>query len=160
MIMKYTVGIGDMQVSRARGDVLVTHALGSCLGIAAHDAASCIGALLHVMLPTSTLNPAKAEANPFMFVDTGVPALLGSLMAAGASRSRLKIAVAGGAKTHEQNEDGSIGERNYIMLRKVLWPYGLLIESESIGGLLPKTMYLEVGSGQVWLTVNGDKMIL
>ena len=71
MIQK--VGIAEMKVSGQRGDIIITHALGSCLGIAAYDPMACVGGLLHVMLPLSAIDPVKAERNPLMFVDTGFP---------------------------------------------------------------------------------------
>jgi chemotaxis protein CheD len=159
--MKHIIGVGDMGFSNVKGDVMITHALGSCLGIAVHDPRTGIGGLLHAMLPTSTINPEKAEANPSMFVNTGVPTLLRKVLAAGAAKERLSIKVAGGSTKHKTGSDCfEIGKRNYIMLRKVLWQFGLLVESEEIGGELPRTMYLEIGSGRVWLTSMGRKIDL
>ncbi len=67
------VDVADMRVSAVKGDVLVTHALGSCLGITVYDPTTHVGGLLHVMLPLSTIDPKKGKENPYMFVDTGVP---------------------------------------------------------------------------------------
>src|SRR3972149_5820752 len=135
-----------MRISNVSGDLMVTHALGSCLGIAVHDRTTGIGGMLHVMLPTSTINPSKAETNPCMFVNTGVPALLRQVLTAGAAKNRLAIKVAGGSTKQTGGADHfAIGKRNYIMLRKVLWQYNLLLDSEDIGGELPRTMYLEIG---------------
>jgi chemotaxis protein CheD len=63
-----------MKVGAAE-DLLVTHALGSCLGLMVYDPEARVGGLLHAMLPLSKINPEKARSNPFMFVDTGVPRL-------------------------------------------------------------------------------------
>lgn len=159
--MKHIIGVGDMRISNVSGDLMVTHALGSCLGIAVHDRTTGIGGMLHVMLPTSTINPSKAEANPCMFVNTGVPALLRQVLTAGAAKNRLAIKVAGGSKKQTEGTDQfAIGKRNYIMLRKVLWQYNLLLDGEDIGGESPRTMYLEIGSGRVWLNSLGQKIDL
>ena len=80
--MKQIVGVADMKVSTTPGDVIVTHALGSCLGIAVHDPVAGVGGLLHVMMPEGRMNQEKAEANPFMFVDTGVPVFFREVYAA------------------------------------------------------------------------------
>ena len=69
--MKYIVGVADMKISAEKDDLIVTHALGSCLGITIYDPVACVGGMLHVMLPLSTIDPNKAAANPYMFVDTG-----------------------------------------------------------------------------------------
>jgi len=87
-----------MKISDREDDVLITYALGSCLGIAIYDPVARIGGLLHVMLPLSTIDPAKAAENPFMFVDTGVPRLFmlqsrrqkGEVTGQGGGRSSLK----------------------------------------------------------------------
>lgn len=155
--MRHIVGVGDMRISNVRGDQIITHALGSCLGIAVHDPDAQIGGLVHVMLPTSSLNPEKAKSNPSMFVDTGVSVLLQEVLASGAEKNRLVAKVAGGAAVQGNTGDRfDIGKRNYLMLRKVLWQHGLLINAEDVGGELPRTMYLEVGTGRVWLSWAGQ----
>ncbi len=78
--MRQIVGIADLKVSRERDDVIVTYALGSCLGVAIYDPVAGVGGMLHVMLPMSTIDPAKAQDNPCMFVDTGVPEALPSVL--------------------------------------------------------------------------------
>ena len=57
------VGISDLAVGRGP-DLLITYALGSCLGIAIHDPVARVGGLLHVMLPDSTIDRNKAQATP------------------------------------------------------------------------------------------------
>ena len=156
--MRYVVGVGDMRMSGVGGDLIVTHALGSCLGIALHDPVAQVGGLVHAMLPTATLNPEKARQNPYMFVDTGISALLGEMFAAGVAKQRLVVKVAGGAAMPSSKGDRfAIGKRNYLMLRKVLWKHDLLLDAEDIGGEIPRTMSLEVGSGRVRLSVQGQE---
>ncbi|MEN6449047.1 MAG: chemotaxis protein CheD [Thermoguttaceae bacterium] len=154
--MRHVVGVGELDISSVGGDLMVTHALGSCLGIAVYDPVTGLGGLLHAMLPTAAINPSQAKINPCMFVDTGVPALLHKMLAAGATRNRLSIRAAGGAATQTERIDHfAIGKRNYIMFRKILWQFGLLLDAEDIGGELPRTMYLEIGTGKVWLNSMG-----
>jgi chemotaxis protein CheD len=156
--VRHIVGVSDMRISNVRGDQIITHALGSCLGIAVHDATMQIGGLVHVMLPTSTLNPDKARANPCMFVDTGIPALVQQMLANGAAKNRLTVKVAGGAAIQGNNGDRfGIGRRNCVMLRKTLWQHGLLLDAEDVGGETPRTMCLEIGTGRVWLSWAGQE---
>lgn len=159
--MKHIVGVADMKLSTAVGDVVVTHALGSCLGIAVHDPAAGVGGILHVMLPQSSINPDKAKANPYMFVDTGVPAFFKELYAAGGVKSRMIVKVAGGANVQGKADDRfAIGKRNHLMLRKMFWKNGILVKGESVGGGHARTMYLEIGSGNVWLSTAGQQVEL
>ena len=150
-----------MKIAVDDGDTIVTHALGSCLGISVHDPVSHVGGMLHVMLPQSAINVEKAAANPFMFVDTGVPAFFKEFYAHGGMRARMDVRVAGGANVQTGGEDRfAIGKRNYLTLRKILWKNGILIKAEDVGGAVPRTMYLEVATGHVWLSIGGNHVDL
>src|ERR1700712_5727529 len=97
------VGIGDCKVSNDPEDVLVTHALGSCIAVIIHDPVAKVAGLLHYMLPESSLDPEKAAARPFVYADTGIPLLFHKAYRLGAIKSRLKIFAAGGALMLESN---------------------------------------------------------
>ena len=156
--MKLIVGVADMKISAQRDDVLVTHALGSCLGVVAHDPHAGVGGMLHVMLPQSSINPDKAKTTPCMFVDTGLPAFFHGLYGAGAAKGRLKVKVAGGASINCDGTDRfAIGKRNCVMLKKLLWQNGVLITAEDTGGNFARTMYLDVGTGRAWLSTGGQE---
>lgn len=156
--MKHIVGVADMKIASAAGDVLVTHALGSCLGVAVYDPAAGVGGLLHVMMPQASINEEKARSNPYMFVDSGVPAFFQQLYAAGAVKGRCVVVVAGGSNIHGGPEDRfAIGKRNHLMLRKLFWKNGILVKAEDVGGTEPRTMYLEIGTGRTWLSTAGQE---
>ena len=155
--MRHTVGVADMKVCSQPGDVLITHALGSCLGITIYDPVAKVGGMLHVMLPLSTIDSKKAAENPFMFIDTGVPRLFLESYKAGAQKQRLIVRVAGGAtaKANLEEDYFQIGKRNMIMLRKLLWKNGVLLKAVDVGGNHSRTMLLDVESGVVTLRMNG-----
>ena len=44
------VGISDLNIAKVP-DILVTYALGSCVGICLHDQVNGIGGMAHIMLP-------------------------------------------------------------------------------------------------------------
>lgn len=152
------VGIADMKISNNKDDILITYALGSCLGISIHDPIANVGGLLHIMLPLSSIDTEKASQNPYMFVDTGVPELFLQSYKAGAKKERLIVKVAGGAcSSMVQDEDFfNIGKRNFIMLRKLLWKNGVLLKSFDVGGSDSRIMFLEIGTGNVFLKINGE----
>jgi len=154
--MNFTVLVGDMKTGRD-GDLLVTHALGSCLGLMVFDPLAKVGGLLHAMLPLSSINPEKAQGNPAMFVDTGVPLLLRTLYDKGAAKARLVVKAAGCGNPMGKNEVFKIGERNYTILKKLLWKNNILLEAEDVGGSVSRTIHFEVSSGQVLLSSNGTK---
>ena len=156
--MKHVVGVADMRISSDRKDTIVTHALGSCLGITVYDPVANVGGMLHVMLPQSAIDQAKASNNPCMFVDTGVPKLFVDCYKAGAVKERMVVKVAGGAciRGSDENDFFHIGQRNFTMLRKLLWKNGVMLESHDVGGNESRTLSMDMGSGEVTIKSNGQ----
>jgi chemotaxis protein CheD len=146
------VGVGDVNFA-GPGDGpgrLVTYALGSCLGVCLHDPVAAVAGLLHVLLPSSLVDPARAAASPTMFVDTGVPLLFEGCYRRGALKERLVVRVVGGARQAEREEDDQfqIGKRNLLALRKLLWRNNVLVRAEEVGGArVSRTVYLDAATG-------------
>jgi len=151
----YVVGISEMKISSRAGDVLITYSLGSCLGLSIWDPVAHVGGLLHCMLPLSKIDTEKAKKNPCMFTDTGVSALLKALYEHGATRKNLIVKAAGCASLLDQKKFFKIGERNFAVLRKILWRNNILIKAEDIGGHVSRTMSLYVGSGITTIKTGG-----
>ncbi len=152
--MKTTVGVSELRVSMNVKEIIVTYALGSCLGIALYDPVVKAGGLLHVMLPHSKVDPEKARLQPAKYVDTGFPKLLQECYKMGARKENLKIVVAGGASMKSLGKDDyfKIGKRNFTMLRKLLWKNGFMIHQQDVGGHISRTMALHISNGLV--TIN------
>jgi chemotaxis protein CheD len=157
--MKHVVLVGDMKVGRVE-DTLVTHALGSCLGLMIFDPAVHVGGLLHAMLPLSRINPEKARKNPYMFVDTGVPMLFKALYKIGGEKRRMVVKAAGCGRPLGNNEMFKIGERNYMVLKKLLWKNNVLLEAEDIGGSASRTVHFDIATGRVTISSNSLKKVL
>jgi chemotaxis protein CheD len=153
--MRITVGISEMAVSADPGETLITYSLGSCVGLSLWDSAAGVGGLIHSMLPLSKIDPAKAAANPCMFVDTGVPALLQALFDRGAQRRTLVAKVAGGSQIMDEKGIFNIGERNCTVLKKLLWKNEILLSGEDTGGSMPRTMILCMQTGRTVLKSRG-----
>jgi chemotaxis protein CheD len=158
--MLRTVGLSELAVSSAKEDVLVTYSLGSCLGLSLHAPSIGAAGLLHCMLPEASLDPEKARRRPAMFVDAGVQALVDAMVARGANRRGLVAKVAGGANVFDDGGMFRIGERNYAILRKVLWRNDILISAEDIGGTKARTMYVSVATGRVILRLGTEQVEL
>lgn len=149
------VGISEMMVSDHRSDVLITYSLGSCVGVSLYDPVVQVGGLIHCMLPLSKIDPEKARKKPAMFVDSGVSELLRELYSKGAKRSRLIAKVAGCSTLLDDKKLFKIGERNYTVLRKILWKNNILITSEDVGGTITRTMSLYMRDGRTTIKVGG-----
>lgn len=147
--MQHTVDIADLFVTNEPDATLITHSLGSCIGVTIWDPEARVGGMIHYMLPTASISPEKAKANPAMFADTGIPALFRAAYGLGASKKRMIVKVAGGSSLLDDKGTFNIGKRNYIALRQIFWKNGVLIDAEDVGGSCSRTLKLTVASGKV-----------
>lgn len=145
----FVVGVADMAASNDAGAELLTYSLGSCLGITIYDAEKKVGGLLHVMLPDSKIDLAKAATAPYMFVDTGVPRLFHAVCNLGAARENLIVKVAGGAQLLDPQKIFNIGERNFRNATELLALNGYVIHARDIGGFASRTIRLDLATGVV-----------
>jgi len=153
------VGVSDMKVSNDPQDTLITYSLGSCIGVVIYDPTVKVGGLLHFMLPESELDKDKAKKNPYMFADTGIPALFKQTYKLGAAKQRMRVVVVGGAQVLDQKGFFNIGKRNYMAVRKIFWKNKVMVDYEDIGGSVNRTVKLDIGSGDVWLKVSGQEFV-
>ena len=154
--MKIIVGMADMQVSKEPGAMLISFALGSCIGVTLYDPLVRVGGLLHFMLPDSQIDLQKSQKNPWMFADTGIPLFFREAYKLGAEKKRIRVKVVGGSQVLDDSSYFNIGKRNYLALRKIFWTNNVLIHAEDIGGSVNRTIRLEIGSGRVWVKTSGD----
>ena len=145
MESKITIGIADMKMAQNSG-MLITYALGSCIGICLYDQKIKLGALIHIMLP---LNMEPGRKNTMKYADTGIRETLKMMEAKGASRSRITAKIAGGAKIFEVNGGnlGNIGQRNIESVHNTLKREGVKLLQEDVGGTVARTLLFDVGTG-------------
>lgn len=149
------VGIGEMKISDGGAEVLTASNLGSCLGLTAYDPVRKRGGMIHCLLPLSKSDPEKAQKNPYLYVDSGVPLLIENLLSHGASKKEIVLMVAGCANINDDNNIFEIGKKNYTIMRKILWKNNLLIRAEHVGESFGRTMSLDIQTGQVTIRANG-----
>ena len=153
--MDLTVGVGDMKVSDDPGAIIITHSLGSCIGLTIYDPHVKVGGLLHYMLPTPT-DAKKEKTRPFMFAETGIPLLFKACYELGAKKGRLVIKIAGAAQVMDASDVFSIGQRNHGALKQIFFRNNVLIDAEDIGGSRPRTMRLNIATGEVTIKTPGQ----
>ena len=153
--MNLIVGVSDMKVSNDREAILITYSLGSCIGVAVYDSVARVGGLLHYMLPESSLDQDKAIKNPYMFADTGIPALFKAAYKLGAKKQRMKVVVVGGSQVLDSKGFFNIGKRNDIAIRKMFHKNNVIIDYRDVGGTVNRTVKLAVSNGNTWIKVSG-----
>ncbi len=158
---RVVVGIGGLEARRADRGMIITHALGSCLGIVVYDPHARIGAMLHAQLPMGQLNAELARQNPERFVDLGIPLLFKAAVDLGANRRLLRVTVAGAANMIATTNDlFNIATRNLTVMRKLFWQQGVLLAAEDTGGTSPRTMTLKLDTGETVIDSQGRKSLL
>lgn len=153
---RVVVGMAESVVSNNPSVTLATYSLGSCLGISIFDPVTHVGGLVHIMLPDSGIAPDKARSQPGMFVDSGVPKLFKSAYEMRLEKQRAIICVAGGAQIMDDKGFFNIGQRNRAALDALLQQHGLRIAAHETGGMVNRTMYLKLATGEVRLKVSGQ----
>jgi chemotaxis protein CheD len=155
---RVVIGVGDMAVSNNAQVILSTYALGSCIGVIAYDPAVKAAGILHLMLPESSISPDKAQRQPAMFADTGLPAFFKALTGLRADRSRLRIYVAGGASVISGTDPFRIGERNARVTLDYLAKNGYQVRRTEVGGNINRTIHLEVNTGAITLKTPTENL--
>ena len=150
-IQRVVVGVGDATSSNNPHVMLSTYALGSCVGVLAYDPVIRVGGILHMMLPDSAIAPTKAQTQPAMFANTGLPLFFGGLHGLKVDRLRLRILVAGGACVLGGADTFKIGERNVQATLVYLSRNGFAVAKTLVGGTINRTLHLAIGTGVVTL---------
>ena len=156
--MVYTIGVADLKISWDVMDVLITYALGSCLGVTVYDIRLKRAGLLHCMLPDSSIDRTKAVGNPCMYVDSGMKVLLDDFYRNGSLKNDLIIRVAGASssKVNEEEDFFQIGRRNFVSLRKYLWNEGIMLKAYDVGGCGSRTVTLDVENWKMLVKSKGS----
>jgi chemotaxis protein CheD len=140
------VGISDYARSRAP-DIIVTYALGSCVGICLYDNVRKIGGLSHIMLPDSGM-ASRVETNRMKFADTALEDIARELVGLGAGRLTAKIA--GGAQMFAVSAMGAMGDiggRNVRAVKATLARLKIPIIAEDTGRNYGRTVYFDLSTG-------------
>lgn len=141
--MEHVVRMGELAVSAAAGDVLACIGLGSCIGLLVVDRAAGVAGLAHVMLPESPAG--AAPGSPAKFADTGVPATIEAVAAAGGRRPRLEAALIGGASMFAMAGSQEIGARNEEAVLEALRREGVPVVAVLTGGSRGRTVKAVLG---------------
>lgn len=156
-----TVGIGDMKIARSQG-VVITYALGSCIGVSLYDPNIHLAALLHIMLPEIK---DTVDTNIFKYADSGVKETVRKFMAFGGTKSRTICKIAGGAQMFQVGGDaasaiGNIGDRNATAVKAALAAEGIRIQKADIGANYARTMSIDAATGEVTIKSFGRPILI
>ena len=148
--IRRNIGIGEMIVVRSGEGTVSTHAVGSCIAVCVFDPSTAVAAMLHFLLPEAKINPARAEANPAVFADTGIPLLFQTAYRHGLVKARAIVKLVGGAEM-PSNTTGTFntGQRNLLAARNLLWRNGVFVAAEDVGGTDARTVHMSAADGRL-----------
>lgn len=139
------VGVGKLAFAQYPS-ILMTPALGSCVGVTLWDPARQRGAMAHVMLPSQGDTAMKGEATRFATV--AVPMLVDKLVRMGSPLKRLEAKMAGGSAMFRGDSNmATIGARNVAEVKAQLERYGIHPAAEDTGGNYARTIELHMDTG-------------
>lgn len=144
---KIIVGIAEGKIAFDT-QILVSFALGSCVGICLYDAKKKIAGMAHIILPCS--RDSLHQENPYKFADAGVKLLVRDMVRSGAEPSRIVAKIAGGAQMFETHDKTwEIGELNTNMVRHVLRKERISIVAEDMGKNYGRTILFYAKDGKL-----------
>jgi chemotaxis protein CheD len=151
------LGVGDFGVSKTPGDVIKTLALGSCVAVVLLEPSTRSVGMVHVALPESSIDRAKAQIKPGYFADTGFYALLEAMKLISCVQNEKKFIVkmTGGAQVLDPHNTFNIGKRNELALKKILWHHGMGVRAEDVGGHISRSIAVDVDTGRAVITSAG-----
>ena len=150
LLNRRVIGIGELVVSNVPSHVIATHAVGSCIAVCVFDPVVQVGGMLHFLLPESSINPGRAQADPAVFADTGIPLLFQTAYSYGLAKKRAIVKIVGGAEMPRTGNAGfNTGRRNVIAARNLLWRNGVFLSGEDVGGAHARTVHLSVETGRL-----------
>jgi len=145
------VEIADQKMASAP-DILVTYALGSCIGLCLYDSLRKTGGLAHIFLPKSFGEIGRKEV--YKFADLAVGELLRSMAEKGCSPARMTAKIAGGANLFSfQSND--IGGRNVEAVKEELDRLGIRLVAEDTGLNYGRTVEFDTGNGLMKVKTAG-----
>jgi chemotaxis protein CheD len=143
------VKVADFAVGRNGDTVIATIGLGSCVAIALYDAATRVGGLAHVLLPSESMT--RDRSNRAKFPSAAVPLLLAEMRGLGA-QGKVSARLVGGASmfaTLLPTGGVNIGERNVVASRAALAAAGVPLLGEDVGGDYGRSVYLHLADGRL-----------
>lgn len=151
----HMVGIGALKIVAAPEKLRTV--LGSCVGIVLFDLHLRIAGLAHSILPQGSEEIEELGK----FADQAVDNLVVRLTALGASRTRLRAKLIGGAEMFGIANSGvQLGERNVEAARRRFQAHEIPIIAEAVGGTKGRKVRVDPDTGNVEVAIIGSEPVI
>ena len=135
-----SVSTGQVKTG-SQNDLLRANGIGSCVVVVAYDLTKTVGGMAHIMLPGHA--PEKGEENPTKYAENTIDELIAGMERLGAHESEIETCLVGGGNVLRK-EDDTICRANLSSIEKYLAEKGLKIRRKAVGGLLRRTVSLDI----------------
>lgn len=144
-----------------RGPVVVRTLLGSCVAVVLWDAQQRVGGLCHFLLPPRQ-RPAGVPRDG-SYADEAVGMMVQMLQHAGGRIGHCSAWLIGGARSlcggRPDTPLFDVGARNIAAARRELQRLGLQPLAEDLGGIAPRTVWLDLAHGRVRWQRGGAQLV-
>ena len=150
------IGMGEVAVDKAPCS-FTTSGVGSCVVVCLYSAVSQMGAMAHVMLPSSRQDdPDLTNKNLYRYADVAIKVMLNHLVKEGVRQTSIIAKIAGGANMFPdvQGRSQKVGDKNVESVKEILAEYKITITGEHTGGTAGRTVSFDVGNGIVPIKSN------
>ena len=136
---------GEIKYAK-RHNILVSHAIGSCIVISIYDPKKQCGAMAHIMLPGRA--PASKSKDKFKYAQDAIDEIMGAMSGRSGKTDHLQVCLVGGGNVLKKKDD-SICRDNINSVKNTLELKKIAIKAESLGGEERRTMKLIIENGTV-----------
>lgn len=144
-----SIGIGEYVITNAVNEVVITHALGSCVAVILHCPKSKYTAMAHVVLPKRESDYSVTIKKEAYYASDIVPKMINFFIdRPNCDRKSLKVMMVGGAEA-KSNDLFHIGQKNVDEVRQILNDHHLSFDDSEVLGRFSRSVQIDVGSGEV-----------
>lgn len=140
--MRVTVMQGMVETTAA-SDVVLTTVLGSCIAACLYDPIAGVGGMNHFLLAEPNSSQVNADTHYGIYL---MELLINEMLKQGASKSRMKAHIYGGANIHRNMQP--IGQRNSELAERFLNTERITITHRDVGGTNARRVDFLAASGK------------
>lgn len=152
------VGIGEMVISNDPQDIIITHALASCVAVTIYCRSNKTGGMIHIALPSKG-EAISVHGKEAYYADSAVPLLINKMRSYyKCNELEMNIQLFGGASSISEKDHFNIGEKNIGQVEKELQKINLKYQKAETGSNMSRTIKLSVDTGKIEITKQPIKI--
>ncbi len=136
-----------------KNTILKSGAIGSCIVVTSYDKKSKAGVMAHIMLPGES--PENKATPKTRYAKNAVIKLLELMKLNNSNMDDIKVCLAGGANVLQRKDD-IIWQNIIDSVEQIIRENGITVLAKSLGGVLRRSVSLDVETGLLNYTIGDD----